>query len=67
MRITAAQDTLVRPEWDTDNIIDMNAALRAQDALAFSESAIQAMPNKITACLGDDGVYTLKLMGLLTL
>ena len=33
---TAAQSPLQRPSWDTDNIIDMDAARLAQAALVFS-------------------------------
>ena len=61
---TAAQSGLQRPSWDTDNIIDMDAARRAQAALAFSLTPVTAMPDKLTACAGDDALATLAAMGL---
>jgi hypothetical protein len=36
--ITAAQQPLTRPAWDVDEIIDMDAAARAQAALVFASS-----------------------------
>jgi len=62
--ITAAQQTLVRPAWDTDNIINMEAATRAQGKLVFSDTAIIATPDTLTACLGDNGLLVIKGMGL---
>jgi len=59
-----AQNTLVRPAWDIDSVIDMDAAIRAQSALVFSDTAIEAVPNKLTACLGDNGLEVLLNMGL---
>ena len=61
---TAAQSGLQRPSWDTDNIIDMDAARRAQAALVFSLTPVTAMPDKLTACVGDDALATLAAMGL---
>jgi len=61
---TAAQVALQRPSWDTDNIIDMDAARRAQAALVFSLTPVTAMPDKLTACAGDDALATLAAMGL---
>ena len=61
---TAAQSGLQRPSWDTDNIIDMDAARRAQAALAFSLTPVTAMPDKLTACAGDDALAVLAAMGL---
>jgi len=61
---TAAQSGLQRPAWDTDNIIDMAGANRAQAALAFSLTPVTAMPDKLTACVGDDALATLAAMGL---
>jgi len=61
---TAAQSGLQRPSWDTDNIIDMDAARRAQAALVFSLTPVTAMPDKLTACAGDDALATLATMGL---
>jgi len=61
---TTAQSGLQRPAWDTDNIIDMDAARRAQAALVFSLTPVTAMPDKLTACAGDDALATLAAMGL---
>ena len=61
---TAAQSPLQRPSWDVDNIIDMDAARRAQAALVFSLTPIAARPDKIVACAGDDALATLAAMGL---
>jgi len=61
---TAAQSGLQRPSWDTDNIIDMGAARRAQAALVFSLTPVTAMPDKLTACAGDDALAVLATMGL---
>ena len=62
--VTTAQTTLQRPTWDTDNIISMAAANRAQAALVFSLEPVLAMPDKLTACAGDDGLATLAAMGM---
>ena len=62
--VSNAQSTLSRPAWDVDNIIDMDAARRAQAALVFSLTPVAAMPYKLTACVGDDGLATLAAMGL---
>ena len=61
---TAAQSGLQRPAWDTDNIIDMAGANRAQAALVFSLTPVTAMPDKLTACANDDALATLAAMGL---
>jgi len=61
---TAAQSGLQRPSWDVDNIIDMDAARRAQAAMVFSLTPVTAMPDKLTACAGDDALATLAAMGL---
>ena len=61
---TTAQSGLQRPAWDTDNIIDMDAARRAQAALVFSLTPVTAMPDKLTACAGDDALATVAAMGL---
>ena len=60
---TAAQSGLQRPSWDVDNIIEMDAARRAQAALVFSLTPV-TMPDKLTACAGDDALATLAAMGL---
>jgi hypothetical protein len=59
-----AQNTLNRPAWDVDSVIDMDAVVRAQNDLVFSDTAIEAIPNKLTACLGDNGLDVLLNMGL---
>ena len=61
---TAAQSGLQRPSWDVDNIIDMDAARRAQAALVFSLTPVTAVPDKLTACAGDDALAVLAAMGL---
>ena len=62
--VSTAQSTLSRPAWDVDNIIDMDAARRAQAALVFILTPVTAMPDKLTACVGDDALATLAAMGL---
>ena len=62
--VSKAQSTLSRPAWDVDNIIDMHAARRAQAAVVFSLTPVAAMPDKLTACAGDDALATLAAMGL---
>jgi hypothetical protein len=62
--ITAATQPLVRPAWDTDEVIDMDAATAAQAALVFSLEPVPAMPDKLTALSGPDAVAALGLMGL---
>jgi len=59
-----AMQPLVRPAWDTDDIIDMDAAQRAQDALVYSTVAIPATPTALTAIGGPDGLAALAMMGL---
>ena len=61
---TTAQSGLQRPAWDVDNIIDMDAARRAQAALVLSLTPVTAMPDKLTACAGDDALATLAAIGL---
>jgi len=61
---TAAQSGLQRPAWDTDNHVNMDAARRAQAALVFSLTPVAAMPDKLTACVGDDALAVLAAMGL---
>jgi hypothetical protein len=62
--ISAAQTALQRPTWDTDNHVNMAAANRAHAALVFSLTPVPAMPDKLTACAGDDALATLAAMGL---
>ena len=62
--ILFAQSPLVRPDWDTDQIIDMDAAAEAQAALVYSTEAIAASPNALTAIGGMEGIEALAAMGL---
>ena len=61
---TAAHSGLQRPSWDIDNTVNMDAARRAQAALVFSLTPVTAMPDKLTACAGDDALAVLAAMGL---
>ena len=61
---TTAQSPLQRPAWDTDSNVNMAGANRAQEALVFSLTPVTAMPDKLTACGGDDALATLAAMGL---
>ena len=61
---TTAQSGLQRPSWDIDNTVNMAGANRAQAALVFSLTPVTAMPDKLTACVGDDALATLAAMGL---
>ena len=61
---TTAQSPLQRPAWDTDSHVNMAGANRAQAALVFSLTPVTAMPDKLTACAGDDALATLAAMGL---
>lgn len=68
--IEAATQPLTRPAWDTEQIIDMDAAARAQAALVFwwpSEDASAppaASPTALTAIAGMSGPDALAAMGL---
>jgi hypothetical protein len=42
----------------------MAGANRAQAALVFSLEPVTALPDKLTACAGDDALATLAAMGL---
>ena len=61
---TTAQSPLQRPAWDTDSHVNMAGAGRAQAALVFSLTPVTAMPDKLTACVGDDPLAVLAAMGL---
>ena len=61
---TAAQSGLQRPAWDTDSHVNLAGANRAQAALVFSLTPVTAMPDKLTACAGDDALATLAAMGM---
>jgi hypothetical protein len=73
------QGELQRPQWDvvgatTDEegvghpggygIIDIDAARRAQAALVYSLEPVAAMPDKLTACPGNDALAVLAAIGL---
>ena len=62
--VEGASQPLVRPAWDVDEFIDMDAAEAAQAALVFSLEPVPAMPDKLTALSGPDAVAALGLMGL---
>jgi hypothetical protein len=62
--VPALQKPLVRPAWDVDEVIDMDAAATAQAALVFSLETVLAMPDKLTALGGPDAVVALAAMGL---
>ena len=62
--IDFAQAPLVRPEWDVDEIIDMDAAERAQAVLVYSTEALLASPAALTAIGGMSGPDALAAMGL---
>ena len=61
---SVAQSPLHRPAWDTDNTVNLAGANRAQAALVFSLTPVTALPDKLTACAGDDALATLAAMGL---
>jgi hypothetical protein len=62
--VESVSQPLVRPAWDVDEVIDMDAAEAAQAVLVFSTEPVLAMPDKLTALSGPDAVAALGLMGL---
>lgn len=65
--LAAGTAPLQRPEWDTDEQIDMAAAARAQAAIvlwAGEGEAPQADPDALTVIVGVPGVEAVTLMGL---
>jgi hypothetical protein len=62
--VESASQPLVRPAWDVDEFIDMDAAEAAQAVLVFSTEPVLAVPDKLTALSGPDAVAALGLMGL---
>ena len=62
--IAAAQQPLQRPAWDTEQVIDMEAAARAQAALVFSLEPTGADPLALVAIGGMSGPDALAAMGL---
>jgi hypothetical protein len=61
--LTSAQSGIVRPAWDTDQIIDMDAAGRAQAALDLS-SGVKAGQGRIAVAIGGAGRDALAAMGV---
>jgi hypothetical protein len=62
--VEGVSQPLVRPAWDVDEFIDMDAATAAQAALVFSTEPVAAVPGTLTALSGPDAVAALGLMGL---
>lgn len=68
--VSGVTQPLVRPEWDTDELIDIVAAERAQAALVFwvpsedTPDPILATPTALTAIGGMGGPPALIAMGL---
>lgn len=62
--IAKIQQPLERPTWDTEEVIDMEAAARAQAVLMFSQEPVLADPTQLTALGGPDGPTALSIMGL---
>lgn len=68
--LVAAQAPLTRPAWDVDEVIDMDAAARAQAAMVFwqatedSPTPPAADPLHLTAIGGYEGPSALAMMGL---
>jgi hypothetical protein len=62
--IAFAQAPLTRPAWDTEEIIDMVAAARAQAVLVFSTEPVTADATHLTAMGGPNGPEALAAMGL---
>jgi hypothetical protein len=66
--ITKAQEPLVRPAWDVDEVIDMDAATIAQTSMVLwlggEDAPPQASPDALTLVAGDDAPASLAVMGL---
>lgn len=64
--VAAAQGLLTRPEWDVDQIIDMDAAARAQALIRIwsEDDPVTASPDYITAVIGVDGQAALSVLGV---
>lgn len=66
--ITLAQAPLVRPAWDIEEVIDMDAANRAQAVLVLWLSGDETPPlattDKLTLIAGDNAPASLSAMGL---
>jgi hypothetical protein len=59
-----AQAPLVRPAWDVDNYIDMEAAERAQAVMVISADAIPASTTALIAISGMQALDAIAAMGL---
>jgi hypothetical protein len=59
-----AQAPLVRPAWDVDNYIDMEAAERAQTVMVITTDPIPASPTALVAINGMDALAAVAAMGL---
>lgn len=70
--VTTATSPLVRHEWDSEEIIDMNKASQAQALVALwmpnedDPYSPQANPSQIVAILGMDGGEAIEAMGLVS-
>jgi len=68
--VSTATSPLERPEWDTEEVIDMDKAAQAQGLVLLwapnedDPYPPQANPSQITAILGMDGVAAVAAMGL---
>lgn len=62
--VEGASQPLVRPAWDVDEVIDMDAASAAQSAMVISSDAVLAMPDKLTAIILPDAIAAIAAMGL---
>lgn len=65
--LSRATSPLVRPEWDTDEVIDMAKASQAQALVALwipEDDFIIPTPDTITAIAGKSGSEAIAFMGL---
>lgn len=62
--IPALQQPIVRPGWDIDEVIDLDAAAAAQAALVFQTGPATAAPAVITVLTGITGPATFADAGL---
>jgi hypothetical protein len=62
--LAAAQSPLTRPGWDTAELIDLDAAARAQAAVLLMTEPRPATPGALTVMVGMPGTDALAAMGL---
>jgi hypothetical protein len=62
--VEGASQPLVRPAWDVDEVIDMDAAAIAQAVLIVSSDAVLATPDRVNVVVGMNGLDALSAMGL---